>query len=299
MPTRAKIPELLHQSAAQIVLDFQLRELDIADKIKSTYKKILGDFREELTRDFYRHFYIVLNKDKEPSWDFTKAKKLGLLTAIPDKFDSQVETAERAVALEMEDELDSAFQSAFSFELWNLYQLGVDTTDADFLDPDLIDSMLIAAGISGLSYLDRLSRWTKVYQTKFRSWFKGAVSSGMNATQTQIGLLTLENNLENSVVSLGKNELRRGYLLGQQVARDQYEDEIKGEVWLAREDPVTHQLEQGVCLFCASLHLTITELQPITDSHPNCRCSKAPIPLSRQTGQPIDYAAFLQMIGRR
>jgi len=158
MPTRAKIPELLHQSAAQIVLDFQLRELDIADKIKSTYKKILGDFREELTRDFYRHFYIVLNKDKEPSWDFTKAKKLGLLTAIPDKFDSQVETAERAVALEMEDELDSAFQSAFSFELWNLYQMGVDTTDADFLDPDLIDSMLIAAGISGLSYLDRLSR---------------------------------------------------------------------------------------------------------------------------------------------
>jgi hypothetical protein len=156
---------------------------------------------------------------------------------------------------------------------------------------DMTRRALLAAGVAGLAFPDRLNVWTNDARQKWGSMLRADVARGAELGETVDHLILTGEGLMGRVLGLSQNELHRGYLLGTDLAFAQHERYIGGSIWVTRNDPL-------VCELCISKHMTLTEDIPIEDSHPNCRCVKVPW-LFTMSGTPVDYVGFLQQIGVR
>jgi len=286
------IPGLLAQSVAEALLDFQRRQNDLADELRNLYKPLIKDFRRELQETFLSYFSYNVPKDAEqPVWEPAIARKK-VVPLILKSYNSMVDAAGEEAASLMDDSLDLAYVQSYNRHLWILDQSGIPVIDDEGAGSSLTRrALLIAGGIAGLSYLDRLRRASSVSKSFFSKVLKASISQASTLTDTLDGLEKVTRTMVQRIVSLGNNESKRAYLLAGEVVRSKYEVNLMGEVWISRGD-------SRVCLVCATLHLTITSLAPIDDSHPGCRCVKVPIAMNYQ-GQPIDFVGFLEKMGMR
>ena len=261
--------------------------------MRAFYRALLLDYRGELDRFFLQNFYANLNANKEPAWDPVQAIQMNAVGQFTDSFDDLIDASLSPVADLLDEELVDGYEESHDHALWMLYLGGIDTTE----DPDPIPSAgtikgaLVAAGVAGIGYPTRLEAWGNEVKGQFARQFRGSVIGGRTGRDTLDTFDALTTTFVGHVEGLAQNELYRAAGVGAGAALEPYRNQLVGEVWLTRRDT-------GVCPICLAKELTITHEQPITDSHPGCRCTKVPIPLDYR-GQPIDYVAFLEQLGRR
>lgn len=279
----------LEDSLSKSLYLFQRRELELGSDLLRFYENQFEGFEAELNRFFYQYFTIV-PVSKEQIWDSSRLKDV-----LPDATNliTDFTTALEDPVLNIwEEDLIEGYQEGEDLELWWLYQSGVDITPYEReSDSSIIKASLIFLGIGGLGYSTRLAHWTQAYIAKMISALQSLVGAGANLSTTQLSMKSIYRGLSNAVSSLARNELKLAYGAGADNVRSRFRPNIQAEVWITKDD--TH-----VCAFCRDLHLEITSLQPIVDSHPNCRCRKVSIVLDYKY-QPIDYVEFLKRIGRR
>lgn len=299
------------QSALAKARYFQRRELDLGMKIRRLYEDLLFPWREDLERVFFKAVVVPVGAEGAPRWEPVKARQ----EAIPAAEQKYVEVDHALrVASEtlLEEELVETFKDGYLWGVWEMVAAGViDEAEAELLQDELLDGtevedltiprppddeainqMLLVVGFGGLAYLDRMARWRQIYEAKLRRWLDASAAGGLTFIDTTEGVDRILDGLRARLVSLGQNEAHRAFTRGNTVAwRAVAPDRIVGEVWMTREDPL-------VCVTCQAKHLTVTEDQPILDSHPSCRCVKVPIVLDAD-GQPVDWEAFLRRVGKR
>jgi hypothetical protein len=116
------------------------------------------------------------------------------------------------------------------------------------------------------------------------------VAGGRTLDDTLLGVDGAFATFNGRVAGLVGNELHRAAAAGADIALTAARrDHDIIEVWVTTGDHL-------VCPICEALHLTVTRKQPVTDSHPGCRCWKVPIPANYQPNS-LSYAAFLSSLG--
>ena len=280
-----ELPGLLRQAAHERSVRFRQREQDFGEEIRDFYRPLVSDYRERLDGYFRSKF--------PETWEPLRARELGAFQYLSQSFDDLVDAAAEDVEDLFDEELTDGYDDGYLGALWLLRIGGLDVSgaDVDEHDDETLKALLLAAGIAGIAYPQRLQAWHTDVKSRFSQMLRAAMAGGMSGSDT-LGLYdAVTTTYVGRVEGLGRNELHRAYTVGAATATEPYRSQLAGEVWLTRRDP-------DVCPTCRALELTITDAQPIRDTHPGCRCWKVPIPL-RFDGQPLDYVAFLQQIGRR
>lgn len=284
MPTSLTPPRLLLQAAAEQIAELRDADANLSGTVRDLYRELFTEFRSELELWFLgdlRDQTRPTRRDPTESIEYWTTELRDLIAAATP---------------EMEDLLDEtltdAYEESHDRALWMLALGGVELEEpSDPGDFDAIKLALIAGGVAGIGYPARLRVWNQEFTSRWDRMLKASVVGGWAGDETLTMFDALASSFAGHVEGLATNELHRAGGLGAAAATQPYRDQLVGEVWLTRQD-------DGVCPRCRAKHLTITTEQPITNSHPGCRCIKVPIPLNLHQ-QPIDYVAFLQSIGRR
>ena len=109
-----------------------------------------------------------------------------------------------------------------------------------------------------------------------------SIVGGHSLDDTLAGLNRITDSFTGRVQGLVENEMVRAFDTGGDIALQAVgDDHAVTEVWVTRADRL-------VCGICAPRHMKVTALQPITDSHPGCRCRKVPVP-DDFTYTDVDY----------
>lgn len=285
-----ELPALTLLVAAEKARELQQREETFSSSVRGFYAELFPEFRNEVRSIMLENFPVEPGK-KLPNWDLLKARQRDLQREVAKSFSELLDVLTSEVATIFDDELVSGYEEGYNRGLWELYQGGVDVEPDDLGSADDVAVILAASGFGGVGYRQRLKNWGSFFKSKFNRWIRVAVAMEQDLEQTLEGVDQITNAVRHRGETLAVSELHRAFNQGSRRAYEDHVDSIAGEVWLTREDPV-------VCSVCKGKHLTITDDQPIDDSHPACRCWKAPIFLDYQ-GRPIDYVGFLQSIGKR
>lgn len=287
------VPEQLKRSVWEGIRALQKEEIQQTEDLRSIYAPLLRSYRESLRRAFLGHFVIQLPKrpdgPPETVWNPLAVTEL----TNPESDFPVVEDVTAALLDESEQDielaLDDALVEGHRRELWLLELGGINTAPyTDSLpDEEHRTSLLLIAGVVGASWVERLARAGQDHVRKVNQWLRASVAGGRPLDETLTGIERIGEQFVNRVTGLTGNEMHRAYGLGGSVAREAAgRDHHLTEVWVTREDKI-------VCPICADLHLTVTLKQPVTDSHPACRCSKVSVPVNFQP-TARSYADFVQ-----
>lgn len=305
MPTSLRVPVLLERAAGEQLQIFGAQEFALTSAVRDTYREPMTRYRERLQGYFLGNYYDNVRRPKaradgtfdpndgpEPIWDIVRAKQLRSEDVLAGEFDDLIDETGTEVGDLFDEELTDGYEESYDLGLWMLYLGGIDsTTAAPPPERSGIKRALLLAGLAGIGYPTRLGAWGADTKGRYRQRLRGLIASGATVGETLDAYDMLAETHVGRVEGLGQNELYRAYGVGQTAAVSQFTKQVDGEVWLTRGDAV-------VCPICRAKNMTITVEQPITHSHPGCRCRKVPIPLN-YAGQPIDYVAFLQKLGKR
>lgn len=304
-PTSLEPPVLLQRAVSEQLQIFGEQAFDLTGEIRDTYREPLTRYRDRLLSYFFGNFYGSIraprprrdgtydpNQGPEQIWDLLRARELKAEATLAGEFSDVLRDTEASMQDVLDEHLVEGYEESYDLGLWMLYLGGIDSTIAKAPpDRSAIKVALIAAGIGGLGYPTRLRAWRADTESRYQRRLRGLIASGATGQETMDAFDSLATTFVGRIEGLGQNELFRAYTVGAETATAAFTDKLEGEVWITRGDTL-------VCPICAEKNLTITTQQPIRDSHPGCRCRKAPIPLN-YAGQPIDYASFLQKLGRR
>lgn len=294
-----KPPDLLAMGTLEALQALEAEAMQGSLRIKSLHEERFRSFRDKLRRFFLGHF--VLTRQAElPSvqtWDPLTTQRDGTLRQLVTEFRDDVAAAAEDDDQLIEEDLDGAMVEGHNRELWLLAMGGLPAWNYDALpEEDVRLDMLLAAGVAGVSWRTRLDRWQDLTDRRGAQWLRASVVGGRSLDETEQGLDATERQFSTRVTGLYENELWRAHLLGARLARELVQREFAlEEVWLARESR-PGVLDPLVCPICEALHLTVTALEPVTDSHPGCRCRKVPVPAGYQP-TPMSYAEFLTRRG--
>lgn len=290
-----EIPELLKRSAEEKRRRLLAREFRATRDVRDYFENLVPDLRTEV-QDYFLKFFVLgvaLDAMVTPSWDQVSARRLHTVEQLTADFEALVAEIEAAVEDDLDEQLADAYEEGYMLGLWDLSLGGVDPDDMP--DPpthDEILALLLGGAVAGLGYDQRLRTWGDVYAGKYQQWIRASVAGGRTLEDTLTGFDGIASAYAGRVEGLAGDELTRAFTLGSTTAWGSVPGAVRGEVWLTREDPL-------VCPLCAAKHLTITRDQPVIDSHPSCWCIKAPILINAVTEQPVDYVAFLRLVGKR
>lgn len=277
----AEIPFLLQQTIPEKIAELQRREFDLTYRVRHPYEEVLRSWREELERSFLSHFYITLGPAKQPVWNPAAAD------AIEERLIEPLETAITEVEDDLldglEEEEDDAYQLGLLYGLWGLSLDGADVEAYSMPEEGSYRNLVTAAAIFGLPLAARLRAWGDTYVDKYRRALRGSVVQGSTLMDTLGTIDLLQRKLPAQVASLAANEVFRAFTQGERKA---YTDFGRAWIWVTRAD-------ERVCPLCAPLHLTITTLVPVDDTHPDCRCSILPL-TTGYTPAPSTFATFAQ-----
>lgn len=269
-----------------------LRSLLLSSSLDDLYSPLFRQYRAELQGHFYQHYSDSIDqKTKKPVWDMSIARKRRTIPVLTESFKDLADSSNTEAARLLDEELADELEESYEYALWGIYQNGIDIPleESSLGDFDAKKLLLIAAGVAGLSYLDRLKVASSVAKGRFMTWLRATISGGRSIDDTLQGYDAITNSLQTRVKKLAENETHRALVLGSDQASHVFRAQLFGQVWLARPDS---------CETCLPLNLTITAMLPISDTHPGCRCYKVPMPIE-YSGRPTDYVSFLQSIGRR
>jgi rubrerythrin len=285
------IPSLPRKAIERSFRESRARERELSQELDDLFGPITDSYLEELTGHFFTNFGKDIDPStKQPIWSLTTAKENDSIEDLSESYRDMMNSLQDEAIDIMDEELTSELEESFDYGLWSLYQSGVDVDEVEGLGGfDERKAMLLAAGVLGVSYVGRLRKATSVAKSKFLSWLRATITGGRPFADTVEGFTRIMKSHQARVTKLAENENHRSFLLGIDQATERAKGQLAGTVWLARPN---------ACPICSPRHLTITGLIPISDSHPNCRCIKVPIALDYH-GRPVNYAGFLQSIGRR
>lgn len=271
----AEAPDLLKLSVREGTKALEKEERQAGEDMRAFYAPLFRSYREELRRAFLGHFVL---KPVEPGappvtvWD-------PLVLMDPEAEFPDLSQLSEALAEEsdefIEGTLDEAMEEGHRRELWLLGLGGLDPLPyADSLpDSNRRAELLLVGGIAGLSWRERLRAAARDFEQRTTRWVSGSVRGGRSLDDTLDGVDRMGAQFANRATALVGNEMYRAFGSGAAIAlAAARRDHDITEVWVTREDKI-------VCPLCAALHLTVTLKQPVTDSHPACRCGKVPVPV--------------------
>ncbi len=278
-------PAWLFAAAAHRVHLTRERELSAKTRFHYEMQTRWRTFRDGISSYFGRNFLQhqpaltedLFNADGErearpiklaPVWDLTYAKLLNTAGVFDEALNEQVDDAGDLLD-GYQDEIDQSAQDGYATGLWLISQQGVDVSQSKGHGLSALQLAGIAA-FGGVSFRDRADRWLVDYQDKATRNFAASMVSGETLDETLGTLDAINNQTQANLAGLIAEELYFAYVAGTDAAVDLYAGELDGELWVTAAD-------EKVCPVCAPLHLTITPLIPISDTHPNCRCWKIPL----------------------
>ena len=221
------------------------------------------------------------------SWDRVAAARAQtvptLMADLRDRLAATIAEQEAVLA----DARMAAFVEGYYSGLYDLYQSGVDVEDGLPAVPALL-KWLAVGGFAGLTMGQRLKGWADTATDKVGRWLKAAVAGGLSLTDTTTVVDRAMTQAQQGTLSLAGDEIHLVGATGTHAAYAQYGRAIRGEMWVTKRD-------ERVCRICGPKHLTETWEQPVTHSHPGCRCVKIPIPYDI-TARPLAYESFLRAV---
>lgn len=288
-----KPPDILTMGAREAIVALQREELRVGNRLRQDHESRFRSFREQLRRAFLSHFVLKVVPDRETVqvWDAVKATRDDLPRQLTEQLVTLTEEIEEADQILFEDTLDEAFVTGYRRELWLLTMGGLPGGQyaSQLPDETFRTGLLIAAGVGGLSWLERLRRWRRWHVDRTSRWVASAVVGEQSLADTEFMTQAMERQYVRHVQGLLGNELHRAAGLGSTAALSvARRDFAIAEVWVTMDDGL-------VCPICEPLHLTVTDLQPVTDSHPGCRCWKVPVPAEYEPSR-ISYEEFLSSL---
>lgn len=282
--TRNEIGGTTLASTYQKIHAIQSREWAAGARIDRFYDALTQSHRRVLEDAFFRYFVYPL--DSQPRWDAVSALRSDVAATVNDRYIAATDDILDETELTSDDELDESFLQGWYFGLWDIYQAGGDVDIAVPPTSEAIEAAIAGAAIGGLSLMERARRWIGDSRLKHSTGVRAVILSEETLPGTLQWYDGIASVLTNRVSSLVVGEIHRAFELGQASAVGLFPDMLLGEVWVTREDA-------QVCPRCQALHLTVTDLKPIVDSHPNCRCFKVPI-VDGAGSRPIDFTLFMQ-----
>jgi hypothetical protein len=268
------------------------REQTLFDRIHERMVDWSRGYLWQVNQAFYRHFINT--------WDPVTARVQGLDRALPAAAIPLWQDVEADIVDASEEAVDDAYREGFLLILWDLYRRGAVSLDQleDVAVPDEADTIdwLDAAALGGLGLAARVGRWAGLGAARTSLAIRSAIGRELSLNDTGMMVETLADQIGGRLAILAGSEMNRAFFDGQLLALqrmfgDEIDDYIEGSLWLSRMDG-------RVCQLCAVLHGTITDLKPIEDSHPGCRCRKVPILRPTEWGnpeaRPVDYDAFAE-----
>lgn len=282
----ATIPDELIRLIRSRLAEFQRQEDRFTGDIEALLLPLLDEFRRELETYFLSNFLPFIDEaSNQPMWDPVTAEALGTVEEFGDSFDELVQAAEDELEPLFEEQLADGVGEGYLTGLWELSLGGADITGADPPPDDRHRlAWLLAGAVAGAGFLDRIRAWGTEYGAKLREWLKAATTSGMTFDQTSTGLSGILKSYGDRLTALGGDELHRSFTVGQEESWKPYKGLLLGEMWMTRQDLL-------VCPICMDLHGHMTDLEPVVDSHPRCRCWKVPIVVG-ENFIPEDYHGF-------
>lgn len=277
----ADLPFLLQQSVTEKIAELQRREFDLMERIRAPYEAVLRSWREELERTFLSSFVLSTGPTKQQVWSPSLAEPIteGLIEPL----DAAITAVEEDLLDGLEEEEDDSYEFGLLFGLWELSLGGVDVEDYEMPEEGSYRKLLLAAAFLGVPLSQRLRSWGDTYVDKYRRTLRGSIVTGSTLPDTLSTIDLLQSGLPAHAASLGANEIFRAFVQGERKVLDDFDEDW---LWVTRDD-------EKVCEQCAPLHLTITTLVPVDDTHPDCRCSIVPVPAG-YTPTPSSFAAFAQ-----
>lgn len=253
------------------------------------HKEMFRAYREDLAAYFRR--YSKPGRTLDPD---TTPPDVWAIEAVQSRVPVDLATsfAELSEALYNEDTdamadwLDDALVEGHQRELWLLALGGLDVDEyRDALMPEEEEdrlTLLLALGLFGASWLSRRAAWRDDVTGKVTRWVEASIVGGRTLDETLTGFDRITETFTGRVKGLVENEMVRAFDSGGGLALEAVEqDHDITEVWVTRDDPL-------VCGICKPRHMKVTPLQPITDSHPGCRCRKVPVPVDYEPTD-VDY----------
>jgi hypothetical protein len=242
------------------------------------HKAMFAAYKEDLAAYFRR--YAQPGRVRDPD---TLPPDVWAIAAVQDRVSGDLATsfAELSEALYLEDTdameewLDDALVEGSQRELWLLALGGIDIDEyRDALPEEAEDRslLLLTLGVLGASWLARRASWRDDVTQKVTRWTEASIVGGRTLDETLAGFDRITDTFTGRVKGLVENEMVRAFDAGGGLALEAVaQDHDLTEVWVTRADVL-------VCGICAPRHMKVTPLQPITDSHPGCRCRKVPVP---------------------
>lgn len=271
------------QSAYQKIIALQQREWSAVERFNGFYRRLTQSYRKELEEAFYRYF--VFPAGGTPHWDALAATQADVAGTLEDQFEETLQDLAEETEAATDTELEEAFLQGWYYAMWDVYQAGHDVGDVDPPDSEAINAVLVGAAIGGLTLIDRARRWLGEARLKHQMGIRAITRTDQTLPDTLTWFNGVDAFLQQRVSGLIESEVHRAFELGQRSAVHAFPNLLLGEVWVTRQD-------LAVCPLCRSRHMTITDLKPITDSHPGCRCFKIPL-LEGAGTRPVDFEFFL------
>lgn len=285
-----EIPSIPLQSITKALRESRIKGLALSRQLIALYPPLLKEYKQEIVGHYHSNFKEKDKRDR-PIWIPSVAKSLSTVAILSESFNDMIDSADTEAGSIMKTDLDEEFTEAYDYALWTLYQQGVDVNEVPSLGNFSIrHGILLAAGIAGLSYLDRIQEANKFTKQRYNRWLKATVNGGQPLEATLQGFDQFLHAHMIRITRLAENENHRSLLLGTEIAHQNVATQVIGSVWVTKGPKP--------CIVCIGKNLEITNEQPIEHSHPGCRCIKVPIALDYR-GRPIDYVEFLKSIGRR
>lgn len=294
--TKAEVDPVIDGAVNEVRDRVAKRERELTADVGALYIGLFGTYNDQVSAYFTKNFgkntppATEDEKSPPPVWDPVLAKKRKVVDEFTSSFADLSDAADTEAADMFKDSLPDAYSEGFNTQLWMLHQLGVDVLSdpPDAPDKKKISPLMVAAGFGGISYLARLSTWGDVFTSKVKGVLDVNTKTGGTLADTEAGLDLVLKQYQKSVQALAGNELQRVFSMGSDAALEQFRSKIDGEVWVTRRDKL-------VCPICAELEGRITNLQPVDDSHPGCRCRKVPTKIDSE-GRAVEYLAFLDYL---
>lgn len=259
----------------------QYAQTSLAD-LDEWHVEMFRAYRDEL-EEYFRRYSQPGRRPPEDRDPKKLPPDVWAMAAVQDRVPGELAAsfAELSEALYIEDVeaigdwLDDAMVEGHQRELWLLAMSGMDIDpylDSLPAEEDDRSELLLVLGVLGVGWLARRAFWRDDVTQRMTQWVNASVVGGLTLEETLAGFDRVSGSFTDRVQELVRNELVRAHDIGMDLALTaaQKDHEI-AEVWVTRADRL-------VCLVCAPRHMRVTPLQPITDSHPGCRCRKVPVP---------------------
>jgi hypothetical protein len=270
------------------------QELSYYRAIQPLFDQLFPSYLQQLRTQYYTLFSPLL-AGATPVFDLTTAARHAVVPTWTADLDAMLTAIEDEWEETLEAELTEAHDDGWYWSLWALALQDDAILDGeapdDLIPPDNVLPYLIAGAIGGLAYAARAQAWRVQAVDKARQQIGAIVVQGGTWAEVETVLGRVLQQFRQGLASLGADELYLARVHGEDRALQAVAaGGFVAHLWITRAD-------EKVCRVCAPLHLTRTDLRPVHDTHPQCRCITVPLLDTTATGSGATFDAFIRSLG--